>query len=102
MEAEGWYLDPYGIHEERWYSSGTATGLVRDAHVESKDPPPPHAPPNSALVRKEREPTSDSDDLRRADDDERGDNNVNYGDAAFDNFATVHTIWDPLNQRDAD
>jgi hypothetical protein len=100
MDAEGWYLDPFGLHEERWYSKGTATSLVRDSHVESKDPPPPNPPPNRALIRKAAPASSRSDDLRRADDAERGENDSNYGDAAFDSFATVHTIWDPLQQRD--
>jgi len=101
MEAEGWYLDPYGLHEERWYSNGTATSLVRDAHVESHDPPPEQPPPNSTLVRKAADPNSqDAGDLRRADSAEQGDNDPNYGDAAFDSFGTVHTIWDPLQQRD--
>jgi hypothetical protein len=100
MEAEGWYLDPFGLHEERWYSKGTATSLVRDSRVESKDPPPAHAPQNDELIRKETEPASGSGDLRRADDAESGDNDPNYGDAAFDSFGTVHTIWDPLQDRD--
>ena len=74
MEAEGWYLDPYGLHEERWYSQGTATGLVRDARVESNDPPPANPPENSTLVRREIDMSAGGpDDLRRADDAERGD-----------------------------
>jgi hypothetical protein len=28
--AEGWYRDPYGIHQDRWFSAGTPTSLVRD------------------------------------------------------------------------
>jgi hypothetical protein len=100
MEAEGWYLDPYGLHEERWYSNGTATSLVRDSRVESKDPPPPHPPATSELVRKTTEPSNGPDDLRRADDAERGDSDPNYGDAAFDTFGTVQSVWDPLRGRD--
>ena len=37
--AEGWYPDVSGRHEQRWYSMGTPTELVRDGAVEGKDPP---------------------------------------------------------------
>ena len=101
MKAEGWYRDPYGLHEERWFSDGTATSLVRDARVESKDPPPPHAPASGELVRKEVEPLSNGpDDLRRADDAEQGDRDPNYADAAFDNFGVVQSVWDPYAGHD--
>jgi hypothetical protein len=40
MTAEGWYLDPYGRHEARWFSAGSPTALVRDGASESQDPPP--------------------------------------------------------------
>jgi hypothetical protein len=40
-EAEGWYLDPYGRHEQRWFSAGEATALVRDGEVDGNDAPPP-------------------------------------------------------------
>ncbi len=36
---EGWCTDPTGAHEERWFSWGQATKLVRDAGVESFDEP---------------------------------------------------------------
>jgi hypothetical protein len=35
MQPEGWYLDPYGIHRDRWYSDGQPTSLVRDDGIES-------------------------------------------------------------------
>ena len=38
--AEGWYQDPFGVHEHRWMSRGTSTKLVRDGGTESYDPPP--------------------------------------------------------------
>ncbi|MGO9872726.1 MAG: hypothetical protein ACLPVY_02915 [Acidimicrobiia bacterium] len=101
MEAEGWYQDPYGLHDERWYSNGTATSLVRDARVESKDPPPPHPPASSTLSRKEAATSSrGSDDVRRADDAEQGASDPNYGDAAFDSIGVVQSIWDPFQGRD--
>ena len=34
MEAEGWYVDPYAIHDERWVSNGVPTQLVKDGGVE--------------------------------------------------------------------
>jgi hypothetical protein len=40
MQAQGWYHDPYGVHEERYYSAGEATKLVCDRGIESYDPPP--------------------------------------------------------------
>jgi hypothetical protein len=49
MDAEGWYRDPYGVHEDRWFSAGNPTKLVRDQGVESSDPPPPE-PPSQPLV----------------------------------------------------
>ena len=38
--AEGWYRDPFAIHEDRWMSQGQPTKLVRDGATESYDPPP--------------------------------------------------------------
>ena len=38
--AEGWYRDPFGVHEDRWMSAGRPTKLVRDGGTESYDPPP--------------------------------------------------------------
>jgi len=41
--AEGWYTDPTGAHELRWYSVASPTDLVRDGTIESRDPPAPLA-----------------------------------------------------------
>jgi hypothetical protein len=38
--AEGWYRDPFAVHEDRWMSQGRPTKLVRDGGTESYDPPP--------------------------------------------------------------
>jgi hypothetical protein len=38
--AQGWYRDPFGIHEDRYFSAGTPTKLVRDRGQESYDAPP--------------------------------------------------------------
>jgi hypothetical protein len=40
MKAEGWYIDPFGGHEARWFSDGVPTGLVRDGEDESTEAPP--------------------------------------------------------------
>lgn len=37
---EGWYVDPYGAHEARWFSEGTPTDLVRDGGRDSRHRPP--------------------------------------------------------------
>jgi hypothetical protein len=40
IPAEGWYRDPFAIHEDRWMSQVRPTKLVRDGGVEAYDPPP--------------------------------------------------------------
>ncbi len=66
MTAEGWYVDPYGLHEARWFSNGVATALVRDGRIESQDLPPNSAPPGPLEPVAESAP-SDGVDLLRAD-----------------------------------
>ena len=65
---EGWYTDPYELHEARWMSQGTPTPLVRVGGVESHDPAP-DGPFKVAPLRL-GEGGSPSD-LRRADDAQR-------------------------------
>jgi hypothetical protein len=72
LEAIGWYRDPYGVHEHRYFSQGFPTKLVRDGGVESYDPPPGRRLP----ARLDPVPLSgpdarDGKDLRRAGDDTR-------------------------------
>jgi hypothetical protein len=38
-KAQNWCLDPFGHHEQRWFSQGMPTALVRDHGVEGRDPP---------------------------------------------------------------
>ena len=68
MHAEGWYVDPFGVHGERWFSDGRPTQLVRDGEVESHDPPP-EASYTGQLERVETTAPR-PDDLRRADERE--------------------------------
>ena len=62
MAEEGWYTDPFQLHEHRWFSDGVPTYLVRDGGKTSKDDPPdsPYAE-EPTLV----EPPPSADDLRR-------------------------------------
>ena len=39
-ELHGWQADPYGMHEQRYFSQGQPTKLVRNRGLESYDPPP--------------------------------------------------------------
>src|SRR5579863_4258236 len=44
MRVQGWHPDPYGRHDDRWFSDGKPTRLVRDQGRESYDEPPPEYP----------------------------------------------------------
>ena len=37
---QGWYIDPFAVHGQRWFSQGSPTALVRDGRTEAQDPPP--------------------------------------------------------------
>ena len=69
VAAEGWYRDPYGIHQDRWFSAGTPTLLVRDQGVEGQDDPPDFPPPGPPVEIPEID-NFPADDLRRADEAE--------------------------------
>jgi hypothetical protein len=71
VKAQGWYRDPYSVHEDRYFSDGQATKLVRDSGVEGYDPPPPGSP-ETELVEIPESEQSDGSDLRRADDRSAG------------------------------
>jgi hypothetical protein len=93
LRAEGWYKDPYVKHDDRWFSDGAPTSLVRDGGIESRDPPP-DTPCPTTLVRSETSnPASDGSDLRRADDAEREPPYDRGGavEAVFDDM----TLWGP-------
>ena len=66
MNAEGWYHDPFRLHEDRWISDGAPTALVRDHGVESHDPPPStHF--DGPLQPVAEHASADGEDLLRAD-----------------------------------
>ncbi len=68
-QAQGWYLDPYGVHEQRWISQGRPSNLVRDGRIEAKDPPP-DGPANRPFIKVTGDPRSmTSRDMIRADGD---------------------------------
>jgi len=94
MNAEGWYRDPFHVHEARWISDGSPTALVRDGGVESQDRPP------SAAFEGELEPVAvdaavDGEDLRRAGESDPGD-------AIFDPNAAVGAVWDTFGETGGD
>ena len=70
VAEEGWYIDPYGAHEQRWFSAGAPTALVRDRGVDGQDPPPA-GPIPGPLVRIEPEEGPSPGYFLRADDAER-------------------------------
>lgn len=67
--AQGWYRDPYGVHQDRYFSAGTATKLVRDSGREAYDPAPDRPLPSGDLVPADEggEETGNRSDLRHAD-----------------------------------
>jgi hypothetical protein len=68
-QAQGWYLDPYGLHQDRYFSHGWPTKLVRDGEVESFDLPPAQPLPEGELVSAEQPGRGgqDGSDLLRTD-----------------------------------
>jgi len=50
LQAEGWYRDPYALHDDRYFSQGLPTKLVRDSGHEAYDPPPDRRMPQGQLT----------------------------------------------------
>jgi len=88
VKAQGWYRDPYCVHEDRYFSDGQPTKLVRDGGVECYDPPPP-GPAKMQLVEVRESQPRDGDDLRRADD-------RSVGPAAYDGKAAFWAALDSV------
>ena len=63
---EGWYENPFGVHEDRWFSDGAPTALVRDKGMESNDQPPSPGY-EGELTQSEDEGEANPDDAFRAD-----------------------------------
>ncbi|MGO8871292.1 MAG: hypothetical protein ACLQPH_07790 [Acidimicrobiales bacterium] len=68
--AEGWYEDPFRLHQHRWFSNGKPSKLVRDDGVESSDPAPGDVPPGPLVPVDSVAVAADGSDLKRADDAE--------------------------------
>jgi hypothetical protein len=49
-EPQGWYEDPFRLHEARYFSAGRPTKLVRDGDVEGYDEPPGGGVPGSGAA----------------------------------------------------
>jgi hypothetical protein len=49
VDEEGLYRDPYGTHDDRWFSKGEPTKFVRDSGAESYDPPSGQIPPGPLI-----------------------------------------------------
>jgi hypothetical protein len=87
--AEGWYEDPYRVHEYRWFSVGKPSSLVRDGLTESNEPPP--VEPYAGVLVPEGGGTrsgANGADFRRAGDGRKPDN----WDVAVD-----ASTWFPIN-----
>jgi hypothetical protein len=47
---QGWHADPFGLHEQRYFSVGRPTKLVRDGWVEAYDEPPAREVPADGVA----------------------------------------------------
>jgi hypothetical protein len=59
------------VHEDRWFSAGQPTRLVRDGGIDDYDPPPA-GPPKTERIEVRHSQPSEGSDLRRADDPKAG------------------------------
>jgi hypothetical protein len=90
-DAEGWYKDPYQLHQQRWFSAGRPSALVRDGDVESTDAPPSESF-DGPLVEVLNDPGANGNDLRRAGEGQGGSYDANRAwDAAVD-----ASVWFPI------
>lgn len=85
---EGWFVDPFGLHEARWLSEGKPTKLVGDGEVETYDDPPNEDTVQGA-TRIQGTPAAGGADLRRADEGagDISDLEERMGDAALEGGA---------------
>ena len=97
---EGWFTDPYELHEARWLSNGKPTKLVRDGHATSYEELP-EGPFTRAPEPIESEGTAGPSDLLRADDAESAGTPMDAGgtymrqmDAVWSDGAPLPWIYD--------
>jgi hypothetical protein len=88
MQAEGWYVDPFGSHEARWFSDGAPTALVRDGGEESYEAPP-STTYEGTLTPVDEDVDGNADDLLRSDSAEK----------PFDPHDGVRAVLDVFDQR---
>ena len=100
MGAEGWYVDPFGRHDARWFSDGTPTALVRDGDTVLNDNPPSPAF-DGQLEHLEGTTAEHGDDLRRADDNDTPFDPAAGPRKAFDVFdqTAPGVYWHPRSHR---
>jgi hypothetical protein len=68
QRPQGWYRDPFGIHQDRYFSEGWPTKLVRDDGTESYDLPPDLPLPETLIpIPPDVTGAGAGPDLRRAD-----------------------------------
>jgi hypothetical protein len=72
MTEQGWFTDPYGCHDARWFSDGVPTSLVRDGTIESYDDPPAGPAPETPRPITSSMSTRNRDDTHRADEPQDG------------------------------
>jgi hypothetical protein len=91
LPAEGWYKDPYGQHQDRWFSGGLPTKLVRDAGAESYAEPPEAMPPYGDLVPSDPGPEAPTGaDVHRADEA--------CQQPPYDKARARRAVWDVIDQ----
>lgn len=95
MNPQGWYRDPYGIHEDRYFSDGHPTKLVRDGGCEAFDAPPP-GPVPEPLVEIPASECADGSDLLRADDRAAGPAVFDKRKAFMDALDSI-AVYGPMN-----
>jgi hypothetical protein len=65
--SDGWFLDPFRRHHDRYFANGSPTDLVRDGLHESFDPPPELLLSAPLVPVPLAGPSGGPRDLRRAD-----------------------------------
>jgi hypothetical protein len=92
---EGWYTDPFALHEARWLSNGKPTKLVRDGEATSYD-----EPPEGEFTRVpepiEPDPNAGPSDLLRADDAESKGSSMDHDETSMRQMDAVWSEGAPM------